>query len=126
MPEGHFPYATISSWFEENGDFPENLEEPDALDQQREDAIAIAITVDAPVCEPCIDEDDADIDFNEEAEVYPYPEDLQEEHFPNDDHTPYATKEEAEAVSGNAWEPCCYNSTRNFGTGDHEWGCPNY
>jgi hypothetical protein len=23
-------------------------------------------------------------------------------------------------------EPCCYNSTRNFGTGEHEWGCPNY
>lgn len=23
-------------------------------------------------------------------------------------------------------EPCCYNSSRNFGTGEHEWGCPNY
>lgn len=24
------------------------------------------------------------------------------------------------------YEPCCYNSFRNFGTGEHEWGCPNY
>lgn len=24
------------------------------------------------------------------------------------------------------FEPCCYGSTMHFGTGDHEWGCPNY
>lgn len=29
-------------------------------------------------------------------------------------------------VAYEAAEPCCYNSSRNFGTGEHEYDCPNY
>lgn len=103
-----FQYPTISSWFDVNGDFPENSEDP--RDNVR------------------FEETDEGVKWfiNECGEAYAYPAELQEECFPADDHTPYDSREEADAASGNAWEPCCYNSTRNFGTGDHEWGCPNY
>ena len=81
-----FPYPTVSSWFEENGDFPENIDP----------------TVDEPVCEVCGE--------------------------PNPDRTKdqHGTLMCESCLDDACFEPCCYASTMHFGTGDHEWGCPNY
>jgi hypothetical protein len=81
-----FPYPTVSSFFDQAVDFPENM-----VDE----------TVDEPVCESCGE--------------------------PN----PARTKDEEgnlkceSCLDDEAFDPCCYNSTRNFGTGEHEYGCPN-
>lgn len=96
-----FPYPTISSWFEENGDFPENLEDERSLVEVLGDETDAIVEPEWPTSvdvTPCVDHG---------------------EHLKSQRHT----EEECPLFY---YEPCCYNSTRNFGTGDHEWGCPNY
>ena len=118
-----FPYQTISEFFEAEGDFEENLR-PDL-----DDAVLVGYMEsveaedDARILEP-----NAAWFINEDGGVYPYDRDAQEDDFPNDDHLPYATAAEARAASDLMYpdDPCCYNSSRNFGTGEHEYGCPNY
>lgn len=33
--------------------------------------------------------------------------------------------EAQEALDSAEYDPCCYNSSRNHGTGEHEYDCPN-
>lgn len=106
-----FPYPTISSWFEANGDFEENLEDPRPLVEvlgDKTDAI-VDPTVDEPVCEECGDPNPARTKNSKGTLMCEDCIDWFESTLVDED-----------------WEPCCYNSTRYFGTGDHEWGCPNY
>lgn len=102
-----FPYPTISSFFEAEGDFEENLQEdidlPDGyrwatgeLETEAGMEIPGAMTVTRT--------------FDSTGKRYTEGE--------ADLAVPVGTDLD--------YEPCCYNSTRNFGTGDHEWGCPNY
>lgn len=137
-----FPYETISDFFEAEGDFAENLDderdfEEEAFNQALLDEARLEAEEqdprDAEIAPYCDESGQIDPEadgvrwfLNEEGTAYPYPERHQEEHYPNDDHTPYMSEEAADAAAGNVFEPCCYNSTRNFGTGEHEYGCPNY
>lgn len=74
-------YPTVSSFFEDQGDFSENLEDPrDAVTFQSGD----------PGVKWFI---------NEEGVAYDYPADLQEDHFPGDYHVAYDTQEAAEEAS---------------------------
>jgi hypothetical protein len=107
-----FPYPTVSSWFEENGDFPENIEP----DEEQDD-------IDLPVGYRWATADETEtggmdipgamlvtLTFDSTGKRY--------EQGEADLAVPVGTDLD--------FEPCCYNSTRNFGTGEHEWGCPNY
>lgn len=136
----NFPYETISSFFEDQGDFEENLEHThdpedegvqiDVVDHFGEEDDPRDAEI-APYVNPAsgeIDPEHPEVSWfvNECGDTYPYPAHLQEEHYPNDFHVAYGTEGEAALASeaeGDT-EPCCYNSTRNHGTGEHEYDCP--
>jgi hypothetical protein len=106
------PYPTVSSWFEENEDFPENID-------------PVEDDIDLPVGYRWATGEETEMDggrmeipgamlvtrtFDSTGKRY--------EQGEADLAVPVGTDLD--------FEPCCYNSTRNFGTGEHEWGCPNY
>jgi hypothetical protein len=92
-----FPYPTVSSWFEENGDFPENVDP----------------TVDEPVCEVCGDPNPARTKNDRGV--------LMCEPCVDDE-----IEEQERALDLADYEPCCRAYTQRLGGGDHEWDCPNY
>jgi hypothetical protein len=114
MPEGPFgfPYPTLSAFFEAEGDFPENLQDEEGevdlppgyrwatADETEQDGGRMEIPGAMMVTRT----------FDSFGKRYTQHE--------ADLAVPVATDLD--------FEPCCYNSTRNFGTGEHEWGCPNY
>jgi hypothetical protein len=111
-------------YLDEDRDLAEEEANQRLLDEQREEAEP-DLGLDLLLTE----REDVKWFINEDGATYPYPATLQEKAFPNDFHVAYASEEEAEAASaalGYVDEPCCYNSSRNFGTGEHEYGCPNY
>jgi hypothetical protein len=97
-----FNYPTVSSWFEENGDFEENL----AVGGFRR----VDPTVDEPVCENCGD---------------PNPLRTKDQHGALMCEDCIDETEQRESMETD-YEPCCRLYTQRLGGGDHEWGCPNY
>jgi hypothetical protein len=101
-----FPYPTVSSWFEENGDFEENRVSGGF---RRVDP-----TVDEPVCEVCGADNPARTK-NDRGTLMCEP--------CIDDEI----EEQQRALDLADFEPCCRAVTQRLGMmGDHEWGCPNY
>ncbi len=118
--------TTISGWFEEHGDFPENLprnveEGLDIVPFTEEDAP----DVDLPEGYRWANEDECEVDCGDGT----IPGSMMVTRTFDSQGNEYTHGEASLAVPIGTdldYEPCCYASTMHFGQGDHEWGCPNY